>query len=247
MAINIYDEFNIANQLLIMATIMPKTMLNFKSDTTSDNINTWEYGFLKSPIPSAIIEETGGFKHVNEAFAHLVGFSRSELENKSYASLTHPEDLQGHNTMIERLLSGEQSSFTFQKRYITKFEHIVKVYLYVQAIVDSGSPKLFFIHVLPIEVYTTLVSEGGITKQLSRNSRAFSKRFIIDQIEKHWIAILAAIVSLLIAIVNITVDYNKQKWELELLKNNRVIQQQLPPTPQNQIQLQPQAVPTYKK
>lgn len=226
---------------------MPKTMLNFKSDITSDNINTWEYGFLKSPIPSAVIEETGGFKHVNEAFAQLVGFSRSELENKSYASLTHPDDLQGHNTMIERLLSGEQSNFTFQKRYITKFEHVVKVYLYVQAIVDSGSPKLFFIHVLPIEVYTTLVSEGGITKQLTRNSKAFSKKFIVDQIEKHWMAIIAAIISLIIAIVNITVDYNKQKWELELLKNSRTIPQQLSPQPQNQIQTQPQIIPTDKK
>lgn len=221
MGTNFHEEFNIANQLLLMATVLPLNMRKTnRLDSTSDSIDTWEYGFLKSPIPSAVIDDSGKFKHANEAFAHLVGFARSELENKSYSSLTHPDDIQGHQTMMARLLSGEQDHFTFQKRYITKFEHVVKVYLYVQVIEDSESPKMFFIHVLPIEVYNTLLSERSFSKPSpQRVSKPFSKRFLVDQIEKHWLTILGGILAFIIWVVGLILDYNKLKWEINVIKS----------------------------
>lgn len=230
MGFNFHEEFNIANQLLLMATILPLNMRKPTNlDPTSDSIDTWEYGFLKSPIPSAVIDDSGKFKHVNEAFAHLVGFARSELENKQYSSLTHPDDIQGHQTMISRLTSGEQDHFTFQKRYITKFEHVVKVYLYVQVIDEAESPKLFFIHVLPIEVYNTLMSEGNISKPAPRVSKPFSKRFLLDQIEKNWITIVGVIFAVIMWLIGFIIDYNKVKWEINDLKNKSTPTQPISP------------------
>lgn len=223
-----------------MASILPLNMRKPTDlDPTSGSIDTWEYGFLKSPIPSAVIDDEGRFKHVNEAFAHLVGFARSELENRNYSSLTHPDDIHGHKTMISRLISGEQDHFTFQKRYITKFEHVVKVYLYVQVIDEVDSPKLFFIHVLPIEVYNTLVSEGGISKPAQRLSKPFSKRFLVDQIEKHWITIIGAVFAALLWIISMIIDYNKIKWEITDLKNKSTPANIINPPSKSEDQVQP--------
>ena len=223
------EEFNIANQLLIMATLMPsKTHIN-SADSFLNNIDTLEYSLFSSPIPCAIIDEDSTFKYVNESFASLVGYSRSELESRLYINLTHPEDVQGHRSMIERLMSGEQNHFTFQKRYITKFENIIKVYLYVQSIENSGDKSLFFVHVLPIEVYSTLSSEGNLSKSNYKNSKAFGKRVIIEQLEKHWLAILLAIISLIVFLANYIVDYNKLKWEVDNLKKEKApVIKQLP-------------------
>lgn len=220
--LNFGDEFNIANHLLLMATLIPRKMRNIPTDLLLHKIDTLEYSLFSSPVPCAIIDEHSNFKYVNESFASLVGYSRSELESKLYISLTHPEDIDGHLSMVDRLLNGEQDHFTFQKRYITKFENIIKVYLYVQAIATENSPKLFFVHVLPIEVYTTLASEGNLNKNNSRASKAFGKKVIIEQIERHWLSIIIALASLIVFIGSYIVDYNKLKWEVDNLKRERI-------------------------
>jgi PAS domain S-box-containing protein len=217
--LNFGEEFNIASQLLIMATLTHRQVHSASSDMLLKEIDIVEYALLSSPIPCAIIDDDNNFRYVNESFASLVGYSRSELESKKYLSLTHPEDLQGHKSMIGRLLKGEQDQFTFQKRYITKFENVIKVYLYVQAIESNNASKLFFVHVLPIEVYTALSTEGKLNKNGQRNSKPFSKRLIFDQLEKHWLAILLALVSLIMFIANYIVDYNRLKWEVEHIKD----------------------------
>ena len=61
-----------------------------------------------------------GEVHVNQAFCDFLGYTRDELEGKTWMDLTPPEDIEPTRHFINCLLSGEQGSVRFEKRYLHK-------------------------------------------------------------------------------------------------------------------------------
>lgn len=166
---------------------------------------SWIHGFLFSPIPTALQSADGAYLHVNEAFAVLLGFSREELEGLNFKSITHPDDSEAALAMFNRL-SSEQDRFTMQKRYITKFQDVVKVHLYVQGVYDDkGNLKYLYTHVMPIEI-----KEIMSTKE---HGSSVAKIWIMEQLKSKWLTIAIIVLSAVSAIVAWWVDYNQMRWE----------------------------------
>jgi len=57
---------------------------------------------------------------VNNAYQNLVGYTRAELENIDAATLMRPEDLQRAQEMLEKLKTGELSSYSTERCYRRK-------------------------------------------------------------------------------------------------------------------------------
>lgn len=80
---------------------------------------------------------TGRYLRVNQKFCQMTGYSQSELLAMNFADLTHPEDKAASFEMTGKLLSGEISEFTIDKRYRRKDGRTMWVSLNVAAIRDK--------------------------------------------------------------------------------------------------------------
>lgn len=65
-------------------------------------------------------DATGRFIQVNQKFCDLLGYTRAELLQKTYAEVTHPEDLYKNTCQLQDLLAGKIDFFTTEKRYLHK-------------------------------------------------------------------------------------------------------------------------------
>lgn len=67
----------------------------------------------------------GRYMQINQRFCDIMGYSETELLVKSFAELTHPDDLAKDDEKARLLVKGELQSFTMEKRYIRKDGEIV--------------------------------------------------------------------------------------------------------------------------
>lgn len=74
---------------------------------------------------------SGVFLQVNQRFCDLTGYSADELVGRSYADITHPDDISLDEQFGDELISGQRSSYTLEKRYLSKTDGIIKVRLTV--------------------------------------------------------------------------------------------------------------------
>lgn len=83
---------------------------------------------------------TRRFLRVNQKYCDILGYTREELENLDFATITYPEDLQKNLDLLEQLKRGEIPEFTMEKRYIRKDGSLVWVLLTVSPLWNPGEP-----------------------------------------------------------------------------------------------------------
>lgn len=98
--------------------------------------------FLNAPIPLSKIEKDGTFSLVNERFAELVGYSRSELLTKNFKDLTDPEDFKWEEEMFNELLLRKNDSYSMIKKFISKQGKMIWVDIFVKAIVNEETNEV---------------------------------------------------------------------------------------------------------
>ena len=76
--------------------------------------------FHLASIGIAQIDKTGRFRRVNRFLCDLTGYSESELLQKRFSDITHPDDLAESEAQVEPLWQGETASFSIRKRYLRK-------------------------------------------------------------------------------------------------------------------------------
>ncbi len=71
----------------------------------------------------------GRLLRINQKFCEILGYAPEELRSHSFQELTYPPDLDTNLEMLDRLLAGEISTYTLEKRYIRKDGSLVWVNL----------------------------------------------------------------------------------------------------------------------
>ncbi|QUS60179.1 PAS domain S-box protein [Synechocystis sp. PCC 7338] len=89
--------------------------------------------FEQSIIGLAIVSTNKTWIDANSKFCQIVGYSFEELRTKSWAEITHPDDLNLDLSYYQRLLKGEIDGYEIDKRYIHKNGYFIHVNLGVQA------------------------------------------------------------------------------------------------------------------
>ena len=101
--------------------------------------------FEDAPIGMAVCDLEGRFLDVNQALCRITGYGHEDLCGGSFASITHPDDLETDHAVMHDLISGLTSSSTDEKRYIRADGSLVWVARSVTLVRDSDGTPLHFL------------------------------------------------------------------------------------------------------
>jgi PAS domain S-box-containing protein len=118
------------------------------------NLSPWE----QVPIGIEQVDLRGPLLNVNRGLCEMLGYTREELEQRTFRDITHPEDLASEEKLLAQLVAAEIRSYSIEKRYLHK----------------NGTP-------IPVRVTSSQVSHSGardgyrisIIEDIARNGAAF--------------------------------------------------------------------------
>lgn len=84
----------------------------------------------------------GQFMRVNPGFCQIVRYAESELLQKNWQAITHPDDIEADREYVRSLLSGNIQTFSMEKRLVCKDEAVRWANVTVSAMRDAnGTPQ----------------------------------------------------------------------------------------------------------
>jgi PAS domain S-box-containing protein len=127
--------------------------------------------FEQSTVGVAQLDSTTGrFVRVNQRFADLLGYTRDEMEQLDFQSVTDPDHLARDLAEFERLLSGEIRGLVKEKLYLTKDGGPCWVNLTVSPLWQPGEPPSF--HVAVAEDITDRKTADALLRESEAKYRA---------------------------------------------------------------------------
>lgn len=107
--------------------------------------------FENAPIGMVVTSLRGRILRYNRAFAALLGYTPEELGRVSWASVTHPDDVEASHALVARLLAGEASSGRIAKRYLGKGGRVAHAEVSTSLLRDERDRPLYLVtHVVDV-------------------------------------------------------------------------------------------------
>ena len=108
------------------------------------NDKVFEDTFGHVAVGVAHVALNGQFLKINKHFCEITGYPEEEIRENTFHNITFPEDISMQNRARKKVLDGENSSYTIEKRYVKKDRSTIWVNLTVTLIREScGKPKYF--------------------------------------------------------------------------------------------------------
>jgi PAS domain S-box-containing protein len=101
--------------------------------------------FERSNVGKSMTAPDGKLIQINKAFADLLGYTIDEIQLLNFTQITHPDDVAISHECIRVLISGEQTSYRFEKRYIHNNGNIVFTDVSTTLLRDEKGTPLYFI------------------------------------------------------------------------------------------------------
>ncbi|MEY2515051.1 MAG: hypothetical protein QOJ89_2409 [bacterium] len=101
--------------------------------------------FEDAPIGVTLLDLEGRYVQVNDAYCRTVRRSREELTGQSPAAITHPDDVADSVNAIRRLVAGEISEYSFEKRYLSATGEVIWAELNAAVFRDGDGQPQFLI------------------------------------------------------------------------------------------------------
>jgi len=98
--------------------------------------------FEAAPIGIAVANPQGYFVEVNDAFIHMLGYSRQESYKITFVDITHPDDRKETQRLSQAVRDGKINFYRSEKRYLKNNGDVVWAVVRVTAVRnDDGSIK----------------------------------------------------------------------------------------------------------
>jgi PAS domain S-box-containing protein len=95
-------------------------------------------------VGMAITSPTQGCVDVNDQFCEMVGYTRGELQQMTWAQLTLPEDLAADVAEFDRVMAGEVDGYSMDKRFLRRDGQVVHTIISVKCLrCPDGSVDYF--------------------------------------------------------------------------------------------------------
>ena len=104
--------------------------------------------FEQAAVGMAHVGADGRWLRVNNKLCEITGYPREELLGRTFQDITHPDDLQKDLDHLHRLLAGEISTYSTEKRYFRKDRSVVWINLTVSTIGDASGHLKYFITIV---------------------------------------------------------------------------------------------------
>jgi PAS domain S-box-containing protein len=104
--------------------------------------------FFQAAVGIAHIGLEGEWLLINDRYCQMLGYTVAELRQKTLMEITHPDDRAEALNGRRRLLIGEISSHTMEKRYLRKDQSVFWASLYRTLVQDRDNTPKYFIAVV---------------------------------------------------------------------------------------------------
>jgi PAS domain S-box-containing protein len=91
----------------------------------------WKLACEKNPDPVAFVGLDNRFIFANHAWCKLLGYSESELKEKTWQDITKQEDIGSDQAEVDSVIRGEKEEYYLEKTYIKKDRSHINIKLYV--------------------------------------------------------------------------------------------------------------------
>ena len=126
-----------------------------------------------SGIGISVNDLTGRFLLVNPAYCRITGYSKRDLESRTFQSITHPHDLRSNWRLARRMFAGEISSIVYEKRYIRNDSSVIWVRNTVFMMRDGSGKAVRSVAVA--EPITAAQSSTGVSAVMPGGFRLLSE------------------------------------------------------------------------
>ena len=117
--------FDGGNRTLVASVTLDVTARHQAEEALRQSERSFRTFFSQAVVGMATTGMDGILDMVNPAFCEMVGYTAEELKGISFATLTHPDDLETCWREMGRLRSGDAERIVFEKRYLAKNGSIV--------------------------------------------------------------------------------------------------------------------------
>lgn len=125
-----------------------------QDETLRQSEGRWQGYFEMSAIGVAVTSKEKGWIEVNDALCKMLGFAREELRARTWAELTHPDDLAKDEAEVRRVLAGSIDGYEIDKRFVRKDGQSIDTRFSARAVRrEDGSIDYFTAFVLDTTVY----------------------------------------------------------------------------------------------
>lgn len=128
--------------------------------------------FDNAPIGVALLTPEGRWFHVNRALCELLGYTAEELQELTFADITHPDDLAGNLERSRKQLAGGDWERRIEKRYIRSDGEVVWVSLTNEVVRDAEGEPLYFVAQIE-DITQRRHTENALREAEERFRRAF--------------------------------------------------------------------------
>src|SRR5262245_30432388 len=104
-----------------------------------------------APIGILIIDREMKWRFVNQHFCEITGYSREELEGKTFLDITYKEDIENNLNLYHGLLRGDVNEYFYEKRYVRKNGQVIWVRLAVAGVRFEGEYSHMVVSVQDID------------------------------------------------------------------------------------------------
>lgn len=112
-----------------------------------DNIKFewWKLAAEKNPDPVAFVALNNKFVFCNNAWCRLLGYSESELKEKTWQDITKIEDIGSDESEVNELKKNKKEEYYLEKAYIRKDKSFINVKIYVHKYPETGDHEGYIV------------------------------------------------------------------------------------------------------
>jgi len=119
--------------------------------------------------------------HVNQRFCEIVGYSKTEMQQLDWETITHPDDVALNQVYLEQAICGEIDCYQMEKRYIHKNGQWVYVDLAVNCVRHSdGSLDYFIGMMLDITQRKQVEEQLHLAKEMAEQANQLKSEFLAN-------------------------------------------------------------------
>jgi PAS domain S-box-containing protein len=132
--------------------------------------------FFQAAVGIAQTSLNGQWLLLNPRFCEMVGYSDDELRGKTFIDITHSDDREASLRAQRKLLAGEISTWSSEKRYIRKDGITLWARVFVSLVRDEQNEAQYFVSV--VEDITERIQAERALQQSRQELRALAGRLI---------------------------------------------------------------------
>ena len=164
----------------MMGSHIDITRLKAAEQARMESEQRFKSAFDSSAVGMSLVSCEGDWLMVNARACSMFGYSEAELLRKSFADITHPDDLADDLSQMARTVQGALSAYSLVKRYLHKDGHIVWGLLTVAPVLDQeGAVRCLVTQVCDISEQKQ-AEQALLDSQARLNDAAEHLRAILD-------------------------------------------------------------------